>query len=116
MASSVTDLHTHPNGLPRQLDEKSLKELIKELLAQGGRVNALQHAYDRMEEREISMRQVLHVLGRGGLVDGPTWCSDHANWKFSMRADTAGQLVQVVAAIDVDLMGQSIRVLTVYQN
>ncbi len=117
MTSNVTSLHLHPNGLPRQLDEKSCLDLVRELHAQGGRVTASQHAYDRMDEREITMKQVLRVLERGELVEGPAWCDDHDNWKFAMRADTAGQLVKVVATIYVDpLMGQSIEVLTVFQD
>ncbi|GLQ98327.1 hypothetical protein GCM10007863_27470 [Dyella mobilis] len=66
-----------------------------------------------MEEREISMRQVRHVLLRGEVIRGPEW-SKYQNWYFTMRADTAGQLVTVGGAIDTDLMGQAVVVITVY--
>lgn len=60
------------------------------------------------------MAQVLNVLKRGEISKGPEWSKSYGNWVFSMRADTAGQVVTVVAAIDLDIMGQAIVVVTVY--
>lgn len=100
-------------GLPRTLTVEELVALVHDLVGQGGRLVATQHAYDRMEERDISMRQVRHVLLRGDVTRGPVW-TDRQNWSFTMQADTAGQLVNVGAAIDMDLMGRAVIVITVY--
>jgi hypothetical protein len=100
-------------GLPSSLTAEELITLIRELLDLGGRIVAREHAYDRMEERDISMRQVRHVLLRGEVIRGPEW-SKHQNWAFTMQADTAGQLVTVAGAIDTDVMGQAVIVITVY--
>jgi predicted NAD/FAD-dependent oxidoreductase len=100
-------------GLPASLTAEELVVLIRDLLGQGGRMVAREHAYDRMEERDINMRQVRHVLLRGEVIRGPEW-SKHQNWAFTMQADTAGQLVTVGGAIDVDLLGQAVIVITVY--
>jgi len=100
-------------GLPRTLTPDELVVLIRELLDQGGRIVVREHAYVRMEQRDISMRQVRHVLLRGEVIRGPTW-STYQNWTFTMQADTAGQLVTVGAALDIDLMGQTVIVITVY--
>jgi hypothetical protein len=100
-------------GLPRTLTADELRVLIRELMEQGGRMVAREHAYVRMEERDISMRQVRHVLLRGEVTRGPEW-STHQNWAFTMQADSAGQLISVGGAIDVDLLGQTVIVITVY--
>lgn len=100
-------------GLPRTLTADELRVLIRELMEQGGRMVAREHAYVRMEERDISMRQVRHVLLRGEVTRGPEW-STYQNWAFTMQADSAGQLISVGGAIDVDLLGQTVIVITVY--
>ena len=87
--------------------------LVRQLVEEGGRLVVKEHCYDRMEERDISMAQIRQVLLRGEVTRGPTW-TEFRNWGFTMRADAAGQLVTVGGAIDVDLLGQSVLVLTVY--
>lgn len=113
MGNDGRDTDAEHMDLPGSLTAAELIELIRELLAEGGRMVAKEHAYQRMEERDISMRQVRHVLLRGEVVGGPRW-SEHQNWTFTMRADTTGQLVNVVGAIDMDRMGQAVIVITVY--
>lgn len=68
--------------------------------------------YNRMEERDITDMQVLQVLSRGEVTTDPKW-TEERNWKFSMEADTAGQIVRVVLALDVDKMGHFIVIVTV---
>jgi len=110
--AEIIPIH-HGSGLPRTLTKEQLVALVQELMAEGGRMVVKEHCYDRMEERDISMAQIRQVLRRGSVTRGPTW-TDHRNWGFTMQADTAGQLITAGGAIDVDLLGQSILILTVY--
>ena len=102
MADDIERLHVRDCGLPRKPDARTCQAPVRNLVAEGGRVVATQHAYDRMEERDLNMSQVLSVLKRGEIVEGPKWSARHENWSFSLRADTAGQIVTVNAAIDTD--------------
>src|SRR5690242_2337072 len=104
----------HNNGLPRQLTADRCVEWVRELVFEGGKVQFTNHAYDRMEQRDVSATQVFRVLRRGELVVGPTWSAEYENWMFTMKADTAGQAVSVGATIEVDpVFGVGVLVLTV---
>lgn len=103
--TGVTDIHHHDNGLPRQLDVPQLLALVEELLDSGGRLVFRDHAYVRMEERDITTSQIMQVLRRGEVTQGPTWSAEYRNWTFTMSADTAGERVTVAAAIDVAVDG-----------
>lgn len=85
---------------------------LKELADEGDRVFPTQHAYQRMDEREVTFSQVLCVLRRGTLTDGPK-LGEQTTWEMRYRADCAGQDVSVVASIDKDQMGNLIAVITV---
>lgn len=113
--TEVADIDSHRNGLPRRLDEAKLREMVEELLSQGGRLVYALHMLERMEERDITTAQVIQVLRRGQLLEGPTWSSDHESWKFKMQADTAGETVTVVASLCVKpLDGQVVFVITAF--
>jgi hypothetical protein len=45
-------------------------------------------------------------------VGNPQWTEDR-NWKVTLEADTAGDVVRVAAALDVDKMGFLVIVITV---
>lgn len=113
MTGNVVSLHQHGNGLPRTLNKDEALVLVRELANMGGRVLVKEHAWDRMEERDISMAQVMEVLRRGEITKGPDW-SEHQNWTLTLRADAAGQYVGVGVAIDTDLMGLAVVVITVF--
>jgi hypothetical protein len=114
MTSNVVSMDRHLNGLPRTLSIEACRKLLDELLDESGRVLFTDHAYDRMEEREITSKQVYVVLRRGEFVEDPAWTSHH-NWAFTLRDDTAGQIVTVRAAIDVDsLTGLAVLVITAF--
>ena len=50
----VASIDCHPNGLPRTLSAEDAQEQVRELAGEGGRIAWKQHAYDRLEEREIT--------------------------------------------------------------
>lgn len=111
--SNVTDLALR-DGLPRKLTADQCVALVRELVAEGGRVTFRPHAFQRMEEREITSAQVMQVLRRGEITEGPEYSVNFQNWKFRMEANTAGESVSVVAVIEIQtLMGVAIAIITV---
>lgn len=112
--TSIADIGSR-NGLPRQLSREKCREWVKELYEQGGRITYRDHAFEKMEGRDITDAQVRQVLKRGDIIDGPTWSTKYDNWEFLMKADTAGDEVRVKAAIEIEqLMGEVIAVITVF--
>lgn len=86
--------------------------LLRELVADGDRVLPVPHAYERMEEREVTFTQVLRILRRGNLVEGPNM-SNERMWRYKYRGDSAGQDISVVVDLDRDQMGVMVAVVTV---
>ena len=111
----VASIDCHPNGLPRTLSAEDAQEQVRELAGEGGRIAWKQHAYDRLEEREITATQVINVLKRGKVVEAPQWDVNYQNWKFGVQEISAGELLTVRVALDVErLMGKVVLVITAY--
>lgn len=108
---NVIPLHGRPK-LPDSLDREEAAELVRQVVEDSAHIVWKEHAYVQMERRRVTDMQVLQVLGRGEVVSDPEW-TEERNWKFSMEADTAGEVVRVVVALDVDKMGHFIVVITV---
>lgn len=48
-------------------------------------------------------------------MDDPVWNANHQNWEFGMQEISAGELIMVRVAIDVErLMGQVVLVITAF--
>lgn len=95
-------------------DEEALRR-VQELVAEGGRVTWAEHAQDRMEERDITATQVFNVLRRGEVVESAKWDVNYQNWKLGIQDISAGELLTVQVALDVEqLMGQVVLVITAY--
>lgn len=56
------------------------------------------HIRQRMDERNISMRQALEVLRKGKAISGPTQ-DDYGDWRLKLLRKVAGRRVQVVVAV-----------------
>lgn len=66
------------------------------------------HARTRMRQRRISDLQVLEVLRRGTVAEGPA-LDIYGNWKATLKKTVAGQTVHVAAALE-----KGVVVITVY--
>jgi len=99
-------------ALPKTLNREEAAARVREVLADSAHIVWKSHVYDRMEERGVTDMQVLQVLERGLVTADPQWTADR-NWKFTMEADTAGEIVRVAVAIDVDSMGFFVIIITV---
>jgi hypothetical protein len=103
------------DGLPRRLSREGCLAWVRELVAEGGRITFSEHAFERMEERDITTAQVFQVLRRGEIIDGPTYSTKYQNWEFLIQAEAGGEEVTVKAAIEIEsLMGQVVVVVTVF--
>lgn len=112
---SVARIDCHPNGLPRVMTDDEALDRVKELLAEGGRVAWTRHALRRMEERDFTVSQVLNVLKRGTVVESACWDASCQNWRLGIQGLSAGELLTVQVALDVDrLMGKIVLVITAY--
>lgn len=56
------------------------------------------HVRNRMNERNVSMRQVLEVLRKGSVVSGPT-LDEWGDWRIKLKRRVAGRRVQVAVAV-----------------
>lgn len=57
------------------------------------------HFRQRLEERDITMRQVIATIRKGELIDGPK--KDHyGDWRVKLQRRVAGRKIQVVLAVD----------------
>lgn len=87
-------------------------QAFEDLRDDDARVLPVPHAFERMEERQVTFSQVLRVLRRGRLVQGPDLTNERL-WRMKYRGDSAGQDIGVVVDIDQDRMGNLIAVVTV---
>ena len=63
-------------------------------------LDVLDHAIGRMEERDVSMKQVLNVLKNGDQVGDITWCSENERgWRCKLSRVTGGSSITVVAKL-----------------
>jgi len=78
-----------------------VRDAIKNIVSSKSQnLDILNHAITRMEERDISIRQILNVLKNGDQVGDITWCSDRERgWRCKLSRVTAGNKVTVVAKL-----------------
>lgn len=98
--------------LPKSLTRAEAAALIQQVLQDSANLRWKDHVFTRMRERDVTDMQVLQVLRRGEVTRDPKF-GEERNWEVTMEAVTAGDLVRVGAAIDVDSMGLLIVVITV---
>jgi hypothetical protein len=56
------------------------------------------HLRLRMQQRGISMRQMLEVIAEGEAIDGPR-LDQYGDWRIKLARKVAGRRVQVVVAV-----------------
>ena len=84
----------------KELTESDVKDLIDYNGSSGGTINPSRHAKDRMKERGYSIRDVMHIISNGTLVEA-AFNDDLENWKYTFRGedldDTQGGVVVSIA-------------------
>ena len=112
---SVTKLHPEPPRCRYGFTKEEAARLMEDLVLQDERILPVAHAYQRMEEREVTITQVVRVLRRGAIVHGPSLGPERM-WRSKYRADCSGQDISVVVDLDQDHMGNMIAVVTVIDH
>lgn len=106
-------MHRGRGSTARDLDRPAALRLLRETARDSGRVFVTQHASRRMRERGITLTQVLRCLRKGHIVEGPVR-SLKGNWEMAVEVHTAGDVLTVVAALEIDKHGNCIVVVTTY--
>ena len=71
---------------------------VRELARNTANIFWSEHAQQRMNERDIIMREALGTI-RGGRIDGKIVSDGESRWKMTLRYRFAGRTVKVVVAI-----------------
>ncbi|QPJ61539.1 MAG: DUF4258 domain-containing protein [Candidatus Nitronauta litoralis] len=95
---------TERNHSP-QLSKPQAKKILEAAAADSSRVHFSEHAFFRMEEREITATQVLRILGTGQITEGPVWSVPHGSWELTVRGFDSGAVVTLPVAIEQDQTG-----------
>ena len=86
--------------LPRFKAEDVREEIRRIANFESHNVEFLQHAIERMAQRDITSRQILKVLQDGEQMDKACWCTDkERGWRCKLGCVTAGDKVIVVAKL-----------------
>jgi len=95
---------------PRNLSKEAAQNIIRAAVVDSDKIGWSDHAYARMEDRNVTMRQVLDTLRNGKIFSGPT-LDEYDEWKVTLRKRSAGRLTRVAVAIKED--DETLTVLTV---
>lgn len=74
---------------------------VSELANETFNIHWTEHALERMDEREITMRQALSTL-RLGNIEGNPEPDEDGGWKLVLARRSAGTHVRLVVALDDD--------------
>ena len=98
--------------VPLRMTDDRLRRLVAVAAVDSARIIFTKHALLRMRQRRILLTQVQYVLQRG-LMSEPAHQDLTGNWKCTLQAKVAGDLVKVAAALIQDDAGDSIVVISV---
>lgn len=83
------------------LGRREILNRVSELANETFNIHWTEHALERMEEREITMRQALSTLRLGDIEGNPEPDKD-GGWKLVLARRSAGTHVRLVVALDDD--------------
>lgn len=87
------------NVLKLPLSEPQARQILRDTASNSARLIITHHAQERMSQRNISLQDVLTVLKKGRITEGPA-LDPKGSWKLTIEGISAGSHVAVVAAID----------------
>ena len=78
-----------------------VREEIKRIASEESHnLDFLDHAVIRMNEREVTTRQVINVLKNGEQIGDISWCTEkEKGWRCRLSRVTAGSKITVVAKV-----------------
>lgn len=85
--------------LPRLMRPDEFEKEVRDRAAFSHMVGFTTHALERATERGITTRQILNVLRKGSLADGPTLSLEHGDVEGVMEYFGTGRRLRVVCAL-----------------
>ena len=101
------------NVIPLRLNDANALRIIRTLSVESANVYMLSHAKLRMQQRNITLKQVLCCL-RSGFIYERVHLDIKGDWRLTMRHTVAGDDIKVAAAIKQGNKGRMIAVITVF--
>jgi hypothetical protein len=86
---------------------------VNQIAADSSKVILTKHAKLRLDERGLSLMQVLKVFQCGTFSELPAK-SPNGDWKFTMRHHITGEFISAAGALSLSGKGESIIVITVF--
>jgi len=86
---------------PQRLSKQQALTVVRDLANASRGVVAVGHAKQRLQQRKISMRQILICLRKGVITEGPA-LNIRGNWQVNVTRTAAGEEVTCVVAIEWD--------------
>ncbi len=101
-----------PIQLVKPMSAQDFVDQVRDRARFSHMVRQTEHLKQRMAERDITIRQVLTVLRKGTLAEGPTINREYGTYEGKMKRHATGREITVVCAIQ----GESLTVIamTVY--
>ena len=103
------------NVLKLDLTKAAAEKLLRELALDSSKVVFSKHANGRGNQRKISHLQILECLRKGRIIEGPAKAIK-GNWELKVTYLSAGEPINVVAALDWQSgLGNYVIVVTTYK-
>lgn len=98
------------------LSNDELSELVNQAVtSSASNVIFTKHCELRMEERDITRREVWTCLRRGLVFSDPSFNAEYGTWEFKFREPPPRDIVCVVVAVELSKDDGSVYTLTVYE-
>lgn len=104
---------TPTNVFHLKLSVAKAREILREASKNSARVFFSPHARKQMAKRKITDVQVLRCLANGQIKEGPAR-GIKGNWEVAMESLSAGDVLRVAAALDLDEDGNYVVIITAY--
>ncbi|MBY0137508.1 DUF4258 domain-containing protein [Paracoccus yeei] len=91
---------TNVARFPTPMFATRFEEIVKDRSRFSHEVVMTDHIRVRMEERNITIRQVINVLRKGAVVSEPSWNPTYRSYEAKMAYSGAGMHIEVVCAIE----------------
>ncbi len=88
------------------LQQAQAAKILKETAKDTSKLIFTNHAEERMNEREITRVDVIRVLCKGSIVEGPS-LSAKGSWEMRVEGMSAGSSLTVAVAIDYKILEES---------
>ena len=88
--------------IPFPAEIRQIVERVHAIAEHSDKIQWTDHARERMEERDVTSRQVLETLRRGKRIGSPQREDDE--WKITLEKHHAGRRIGVMARMNVPTM------------